>query len=76
VYNVGTGRAASIAELLALVQRLAPKPITVETHPAWPNDIQNICADMSLLERELGFQARVGFEQGLRQTIEHFARTP
>jgi UDP-glucose 4-epimerase len=76
VYNVGTGRAASIAELLAIVQRLAPKPITVERHPAWPNDIQNICADMSLLESELGFRAQVGFEQGLRQTIDYFARTP
>lgn len=76
VYNVGTGRAASIAELLAIVQRLAPKPITIERHPAWPNDIQNICADMSLLESELGFRARVGFEQGLRQTIDYFARTP
>jgi UDP-glucose 4-epimerase len=76
VYNVGTGRAASIAELLAIVQRLAPKPLTVERHPAWPNDIQNICADVSLLESELGFRARVGFEQGLRQTIDYFARTP
>jgi UDP-glucose 4-epimerase len=76
VYNVGTGRTASIAELLAIVQRLAPKPITVEKHPAWPNDIQDICANVSLLESELGVRAQVGLEQGLRQTIEHFARTP
>jgi len=76
VYNVGTGRAASIAELLAIAQRLAAKPLTVEKHPAWPNDIQNICANVSRLESELGFRAQVGFEQGLRQTIEYFARTP
>jgi UDP-glucose 4-epimerase len=73
VYNVGTGRAASIGELLATVQRLAIKPITVERHAAWPNDIQSIRANMSRLEQELGFKARVGFEQGLKQTIEYFA---
>jgi nucleoside-diphosphate-sugar epimerase len=28
---------------------------------------------MSRLEQELGFKARVGFEQGLKQTIEYFA---
>ncbi len=75
IYNVGTGRAASIGELLATVQRLAVKPITVEKHAAWPNDIQTICANVSRLEQELGFKARVGFEQGLQQTIEYFAST-
>jgi UDP-glucose 4-epimerase len=75
VYNVGTGKSASIAELLATVQRLALKPLTVEKHPAWPNDIQAICADVSRLQTELGFSAKVGFEQGLRQTIEYFARS-
>jgi UDP-glucose 4-epimerase len=70
---MGTGRAASIGELLATVQRLAIKPITVERHAAWPNDIQSIRANMSRLEQELGFKARVGFEQGLKQTIEYFA---
>ncbi len=75
VYNVGTGRTASIADLLATVQRLAHRPITVERHPAWPNDIQSICANVDRLQQELGVSARVGFEDGLRQTIEYFARS-
>ncbi len=72
VYNVGTGKTASIAELLATVQRLAPAPVPVEKQPPWPNDIQQICANVSRLEIEFGFRAKVGLEAGLKRTIDFF----
>lgn len=74
VYNVGTGRSVSIADLLDTVQRLAARPLAVERHAAWPNDIQDIVADVGRLEGEFRFRARVGLEQGLRRTIEYFSR--
>jgi UDP-glucose 4-epimerase len=72
LYNVGTGVTASIAQLLDTVQRVAERPLVIEKHPPWPNDIQEICADVGRLEREFGFRAKVGFEAGLRQTVEFF----
>jgi UDP-glucose 4-epimerase len=75
VYNVGTGRTTSIAELLATVQRLAREPFPIEKHPPWPHDILDICANMSRLESELGFRARVSMEDGLARTIESFRQS-
>jgi UDP-glucose 4-epimerase len=75
VYNVGTGRVTSIAELLATVQRLSREPLVIEQHPAWPNDIRDIRADVSRLEMELGFRAGVSLETGLSRTIESFRQS-
>ncbi len=76
VYNVGTGRSASIAQLLSTVQGLAGAPVSVERLAPWPNDIQDICADVSRLETELGFRARVDLETGLARTIASFRSPP
>jgi nucleoside-diphosphate-sugar epimerase len=43
-----------------------------------PGELQNSCLDASLAERELGWRAQVGIEEGLRRTydalVEEFER--
>lgn len=72
VYNVGTGREASIAELLDAVQRLAGTRIEVKHREAWPNDIRRIRADISKIQRDFAYEPRVPLEDGLTRTIEFF----
>jgi len=72
IYNVGTGRDASILRLLEIVHELADEPLAVEKLPPWPNDIQKISADVSRLADELGFSAQVSLEDGLAQTVAWF----
>jgi nucleoside-diphosphate-sugar epimerase len=72
LYNVGTGQDASIEHMLHLVQELSGTKLTVERCPPWPNDTRAIRADVSLLERDTGFHARVPLAEGLRRTIEFF----
>lgn len=72
IYNVGTGDDSSILRLLETVQSLAGGNMPVERHPAWPNDIRQIRADVSRLERDLHLRPTVTLDEGLQRTVDWF----
>ena len=72
VYNVGTGRAAKINELIGELGRINGKPLSVERCPPWPNDIRSIRADTSRFASEFGFAPEVDIREGLARTVEFF----
>ncbi|MCC6338241.1 MAG: NAD-dependent epimerase/dehydratase family protein [Myxococcales bacterium] len=76
LYNVGTGRDASIQSLLATVEQVSGVKLEVERLPAWSNDIKAIRADVSRAANELKIEARVGLSDGLAQTVEYFRKNP
>jgi dTDP-L-rhamnose 4-epimerase len=70
VYNVGTGRPTSIARVAELLAERLGVPIAPElTGRFRAGDIRHCVADVSLAERELGFRARVRFEDGVDEVI-------
>lgn len=73
ILNVGTGRQASIAELLALVQEIGDTKLTIEQLPPWKNDIDAIEADSATLRESLGVTPRVSLREGLLETIRFFS---
>lgn len=72
IYNVGTGREASIRSLLDMVQKLAGVTLAVDQKGPWPNDIKAIRANIDRLREDFNFEPRVGLEEGLARTIEFF----
>lgn len=72
VYNVGTGRQTTIAEIVALVRDL----LGVDAEPEWgsmPNrqwDTQVWVADPSLIQQELGWTPSTELGVGLERTAE------
>ena len=72
IYNVGTGVENSIAQLLALVQSQADRPLEVERLPPWPNDIRSIHAGLERLNRDLHCLPQTELESGLARTVEWF----
>lgn len=68
VYNLGTGRPTTVAELLkkifAACGERADYP--AKQFPGTPGDQHGLCADVSLAKKELGWTARVPLEQGLK----------
>ncbi len=73
VYNVGTGEEHSINALLATLEGLTGRAISVEDLGTWPNDIRRIRADVTRLEREFGVRPRVTLLDGLSRTLDYFA---
>ena len=68
VYNVGTGRETSVVDLYALCAKVAESGAAAEHAPARLGELQRSSLDPALAAHELGFQAMVELEDGLRST--------
>lgn len=74
VYNVGSGRALPLRELLKTVTSLCNQPIEVEVDSALvrPADTPNICCDYSKLHEDLGWNPERRIENTLREMFDEY----
>lgn len=74
IYNVCTGKARLVRELLEGLVRLATVPVTIEPDPARfrPNDTALLLGDPSRIMREVGWAPTIPFEQTLRDLLEYW----
>lgn len=72
IYNVGTGQGARINDLIAALGAISGRPLEVERHPPWPNDIRSIRADTARFTGEFGFHPEVALSDGLARTVDFF----
>ena len=66
IYNVGTGQAQSVNRLVALLG--ARETVYLPKRPGEPDCT---LADISRISRELGWQPKASFEQGVRVMLDH-----
>jgi UDP-glucose 4-epimerase len=69
VYNIGTGRGTSVLDLVAALNRQLGTNISPRHAPSRAGDVRHSCADISLARRELGYEPKVTFEDGLAETL-------
>ena len=73
-YNVGSAVEASIEEIADRVLELTGKPESLKTIvPDRPGHDRRYLLDSSKIGRELGWEPEIGFEDGLRDTVEWYA---
>ena len=73
VYNVGTGVASSVLELVAACRRVTGSEEGHEFAEARVGELQRSVLDPSAAARELGWRPEVELEQGLRETWDWIA---
>lgn len=73
-YNVCSGRARSIAEILEMLLGLSPAGIKVERDPMRqrPSDIPLLQGDNDKLRRETGWEPTLDIEATLRDTLDYW----
>jgi UDP-glucose 4-epimerase len=69
VYNVGTGKSVNLLELLAALNRQLGTNVAPQFAPARAGDVRHSRADISRTRRDLGYEPRVAFEDGLAETV-------
>ncbi len=71
IFNVGTGVAHSVADIVAMLEQILGRTITVETDPARVRavDRRRLLADISHIRTTLGWEPRVKLEDGLRDLV-------
>ena len=72
--NCGTEDEFSMRELAELIIRLTASESVITYLPRTADDPEMRRPDLTLARTRLGFAPRVGVEEGLRRTIEHFAQ--
>lgn len=73
-YNVGSGHAIAIEDLLQIILKNSKAQIKVEVDPEKlrPVDVPIIEADITKLAEETGWQPEIPLEQTIRETLDHW----
>ena len=72
VFNVATGRATTVNELAEKIGDVLGHAVQREEFPERTGDIRDSWADVSRARDLLGWEPRVGLEEGLRLAAEYF----
>ena len=71
VFNIANGKSISINEVLEVLKRLTGRDeIKAEYEPARAGDVRDSLADLKAAKSVLGYEPRVGLEEGLQLTLE------
>lgn len=73
VYNLACGERHSLLETFKILAELIGFGGQPEFGPPRQGDIAHSLADISLIERDLGYRAEVGFTEGLERTVDWYA---
>lgn len=69
-YNVGGGTETTMQEAIALCERIAGRRLEVRAAPVASGDVRRTAADTTRIRAELGWEPRVGLEEGLQAQWE------
>jgi len=75
-YNIGSGRPISVNEIYGHVARTMGSDLDPEYGPKREGDVRTFYLDVSKAQAELGWAPKVGFEEGLRRTVESYTKRP
>jgi len=72
VFNVATGEDQTVLNLVAVLNKIIGKDVKPKLLDVRPGDVFRTCADISKIKKILNYKPAVGFEEGLRRTVEYF----
>ena len=72
VYNIGTGVETDVNTLYRMLAAASGVEASAEHGPAKPGEQRRSCLDTSGTRERLGWSAAIGFDDGVRSTVEYF----
>src|SRR5712692_9230237 len=72
IFNVGTGGRFSLKQTVELLCKISGKRIEAKYDAPRDGDIRDSQADITQAREFLGYEPKVGFEEGLRRTFEWY----
>ncbi len=75
VYNGGTGSRHTLNEVWAVLEKIENVEITPNYGPPRAGDVRDSQADLTAARRDLGYEPRVSFEEGLRRTLRWYRQS-
>ncbi len=72
VINVGTGTRSTVLELLEALARITGKELDPEFALPREGDVMHSLADITKARELLGYEPRIGFQEGLERTVDWY----
>ena len=72
IYNVGTQTGSKVIDVLNLIFKLVGYEIPIEDKGERKGDVKQLVASAEKIKKELGWEPKVGLEEGLKKTINFF----
>lgn len=74
-FNVGTGQATSLLQMIAILRTLFPGAPEPRFEAERAGDVRHSRADIRKISEAMGYRPEISLKEGLRQTVEWFAST-
>jgi UDP-glucuronate 4-epimerase len=72
VYNIGNNQSEELVRLIDLIEAACGKPAIRDHHPMQPGDVKDTYADISAIQRDLGFAPTTPIDVGVPAFVEWF----
>lgn len=72
VYNIGHGSPVALMDFIRVIERVTGRRATLVMEDMQQGDVYQTYADTSRLEKELGYRASVGIEEGIQRFYEWY----
>jgi len=72
IYNIGNNQPVQLLDYIAALEKAIGKPARLDLLPMQPGDVVSTMADVSELERAIGFRPHTSVEEGVARFIEWY----
>jgi UDP-glucuronate 4-epimerase len=72
IYNIGNNQSEDLGELIDTIEAACGRPAIRQMMPMQPGDVKETFADISAIQRELGFRPTTGIKVGIPRFVSWF----
>ena len=72
LYNIGNSRSEELSRMIGLIERSVGKKADKTMRPMQPGDVRDTFADISAIQRDLGFSPSTPIDDGIPRFVEWF----
>lgn len=72
LFNIGHQRPVETLLFVRMMEQLLGRPAKVELLPPQPGDMFETCADLTRIQKAIGFAPQVGLDEGLKRFVDWF----
>lgn len=76
-YTIGSGKTRQLKEFINAIREVVNPDVEIGLgeREYFPDQVMELCADISELEKDTGFEPRTSFEDGIKKTLEWYEHT-
>lgn len=72
VYNIGNHRSEELMRMISVLEEATGRKAVIDFQPMQPGDVQDTYADISAIQRDLGFDPTTSIDVGIPRFIDWF----